>query len=886
MMKATGPTRLMKRQLLACVLVMFGLSSVPAEDSAPDTSAAVAHKVLTESGVKGGLVVHLDCGDGTLTGALRVNDRYLVHGLERDPQNVAVARRNIQTLGFYGPVSVETWEGSSLPYADNLVNLVVAEKLDRCSMEEVLRVLAPLGVAYVRTADGWRKTVKPWPREMGEWTHYRQGPGNNPVTPDTLVGPPRGLQWSCEPLWSRSHAFTTSFTAMVSAQGRVFYIQDEAPTGIAQDAVPEQWTLIARDAFNGILLWKQPLSPWGVEAWKNPTLRFSPTAGTDCLVAHKDRVMMTLGYQSAVSILDAATGRIVGVCEGTDGALELRCENDILLVNRAGESLMAFDARDARPLWKIDARIAHLMINSGRVMYFDQTTKALVCLRLEDGTSLWQNPAVRPKTAMAHNGYVVLGPDLQVLSVETGKVLWTKTMKETISGHKMFVSQDQIWILSQNDKHVISFDLATGEERTVIDTADSIATERFTLADLFKKADYHTAVIGKWHLGLGPGAEKGGTDWNGEVKPGPLEIGFDYSYLIPSTNDRVPCVYLRNHRVVNLDPNDPIFISGKSITDKPGSTQYPNGRLTPEAMTTMKSVKGHNSSVINGIGRMGYMVGGKAALWDDYTVSDVLVEEARKYISSRKNDQPFFLYFPSQCIHVPRTPNKRFQGKTELGPRGDSMVEFDWKVGEIMKALKEKGVLENTIVVLSSDNGPVYIDGYADGTTIDRKNNPGEEFDRGHDGSGPYRGGKYQPHDGATRVPFVISWPGKIEPGGVSDALVGQIDFLASFAALLGVDIPEGEAKDSRNLLPVFMGESDKGVEYLLQGFKAQKALRYKNWKYIPPRRKASVPEQLYNLDQDVGEQDNIIEQNPEMAQHMRDMLKKILAADAIKDLN
>jgi len=382
----------------------------------------------------------------------------------------------------------------------------------------------------------------------------------------------------------------------------------------------------------------------------------------------------------------------------------------------------------------------------------------------------------------------------------------------------------------------------------------AIPTDTFTLPDLFKKAGYHTAVIGKWHLGLGPGEGRvGNADWNGEVKPGPLEIGFDYSFLIPSTNDRVPCVYLRNRRVVNLDPNDPIYISGKPITDKPGSTQYPNGKTHPEAMTTMKSVKGHNGSVINGIGRIGHMVGGKAALWDDYTMSDVLVEEARNYIARQKKDEPFFLYFPSQAIHTPRTPHKRFQGKTELGPRGDSMVEFDWKVGEIMKALKEKGVLKNTIVVLSSDNGPVYIDGYADGTTIDRRNNPGEEFDRGHDGSGPYRGGKYQPHDGGTRVPFVISWPGKIKPG-VSDALVGQIDFLASFAALLGVEIPEGEAKDSRNLLSVFMGESDKGVEYLLQGFKAQKALRYKNWKYIPPRRKANVPEQLYNLDQDVGD--------------------------------
>ena len=408
----------------------------------------------------------------------------------------------------------------------------------------------------------------------------------------------------------------------------------------------------------------------------------------------------------------------------------------------------------------------------------------------------------------------------------------------------------------------------------------AIPTDRFTLPDLFKKAGYQTAVIGKWHLGIGPGKEKGGADWNGDVKPGPLEIGFDYSFLIPSTNDRVPCVYLRNHRVVNLDPKDPLYISSKPITDKPGSTQYPEGKRTPEAMTTMKSVKGHNSSVINGIGRIGYMVGGKAALWDDYTMSDVLVEEAWKYISSRKKDQPFFLYFPSQCIHTPRTPNERFQGKTELGPRGDSMVEFDWTVGEIMKALKENGLLENTLIVFSSDNGPVYIDGYQDGTVVDRRTD--EEFDRGHDGSGIYRGGKYKSYEGGTRVPLIFSWPGKIKPG-VSDALVGQIDFLASFAALLDIEIPEGEANDSRNLLSTFMGESEEGVAYLLQGFRAQRGLRYKNWKYISGRRKIKQPEQLYNLELDVSEQNNVIEQSPEMAQHMREMLGKIQSADSMK---
>ena len=262
-----------------------------------------------------------------------------------------------------------------------------------------------------------------------------------------------------------------------------------------------------------------------------------------------------------------------------------------------------------------------------------------------------------------------------------------------------------------------------------------------------------------------------------------------------------------------------------------------------------------------------------------------MVEEARTFIAKQKKGEPFFLYFPSQAIHTPRTPNKRFQGITDLGPRGDSMVEFDWKVGEVIKALKEKGVLENTIIVLSSDNGPVYTDGYDDGTSISRKTHPGEEVDRGHDGSGAYRGGKYMPHDGGTRVPFVVSWPGKIKPG-VSDATVGQIDLFASFATLLDIELPEGAAKDSRDLLPVFMGESDQGVEYLLQGFKAQKALRYKNWKYIPGRKKGEQEEQLYNLAEDIGEQNNLVQSNPEMTQHMSDMLGKLLSSDSLRDFD
>ena len=522
--------------------------------------AGESEKLLEESGVKGGLVVHLGCGDGTQTAALRVNDRYLVHGLDRDSKKVAAARRNIQEQGLYGTVSVDLWEGKALPYSDNLVNLlIVADGKWQVEGGEIERVLAPGGVVLLpkdfrfqvsgfrsQPSGKWTKYTKPWPKAMGEWTHYLQGPGNNPVTPDTLVGSPRSLQWRCEPLWSRSHAFTSSFTAMVTAQGRVFYVMDDAPTGIAQDAVPEKWTLFARDAFNGVLLWKKPLSPWGVEAWKNSTLRYSPKAGEECLVAHKDRVMMTLGFQSEVSILDAATGEVLGVCEGTDGFAEMRCEDDILVVNKGGKSLMAFDARNARPLWQVDAQIFNMMINSDRVMYFDRTIKKIVCLRLKDGAPLWESSTVKPKSMLTHGDYVVLGPGLQVLSVETGKLLWSNGKN---ASRGMFVSQGQIWTMSKNDKHVYGFDLVTGEQRTVIDTEDFYSAGHHPRCHPIKASENYliTANRGSEFISL-TGGEHIPNDWvRGACKYG-IMPGNGMFYAPPD-----PCFCFPNQSVKGLN---------------------------------------------------------------------------------------------------------------------------------------------------------------------------------------------------------------------------------------------------------------------------------------------------------------------------------------------
>ncbi len=403
-----------------------------------------------------------------------------------------------------------------------------------------------------------------------------------------------------------------------------------------------------------------------------------------------------------------------------------------------------------------------------------------------------------------------------------------------------------------------------------------IKPEMFTLPQMLKKAGYETAVIGKWHLGIGDG--KTPVDWNADVKPGPLEIGFDYSFLLPSTNDRVPCVYLENHRVVGLDPKDPLYVAKKAPEGFKG-TVYPDAKKDRSAMTYYQSSHGHNNSVINGIGRIGYMWGGKSALWNDETMADEFVNQAKKYLATRKKDKPFFLYWAAADIHVPRAPNPRFKGESKLSFRGDAMVQLDWCVGEILKSLKENGLAENTIVIFSSDNGPVYDDGYDDGTTVRTST---KENDRGHDGSGPYRGGKYQIYEGGTRVPFIIRWPGKIQVG-TSRALFSQIDLMASFADLVGVKLAADQGIDSRNMLPALLGKDQKGLPSMIEEARGV-ALRQGPWKYIKPGGKKKNKQgekvvgkgQLYNLDSDIGEQNNIIDQHAERAKSMHDLLVKM----------
>lgn len=392
------------------------------------------------------------------------------------------------------------------------------------------------------------------------------------------------------------------------------------------------------------------------------------------------------------------------------------------------------------------------------------------------------------------------------------------------------------------------------------DAALIIDTKKMTLPKVLKQAGYATGVVGKWHIGLGDGVTP--IEWNGRVSNGPAEVGFDYSFIMPATQDRVPCVYLENQRVVNLDPNDPIKVDYKQPFD--GEDSYKNN---PEKIK-MPSNLGHNFALINGIGRIGYMAGGKAARWDDTTMADVYAAKATDFIDKNK-DHPFFLYYSTTNIHVPRTPNARWVGKTGMGPRGDSILEFDDGVAKVMAKLDELKLSEKTILIISSDNGPVLDDGYDD----DAVKKLGA-----HKPAGPWRGGKYSIFEGGTRIPMIVRWPGRVKPG-VSDAIVSQVDFAASFAALTGVKLSKDDVPDSLNVLPALLGDSPTGRDHTIEH--ANKiAIRWKNWKFIPAGKAMEPAEgpgvRLFDLSKDPGETENIAEKNPEIVKQLSAQLEKI----------
>lgn len=395
------------------------------------------------------------------------------------------------------------------------------------------------------------------------------------------------------------------------------------------------------------------------------------------------------------------------------------------------------------------------------------------------------------------------------------------------------------------------------------DAAGIIAPDAATLPGMLRRAGYTTGIVGKWHLGLG----SGDLDWNRPISLTPNDVGFDYSYILAATNDRVPCVYIENRDVVGLDPDDPIEVTydwDKAFEDQP------TGRHNPDLLTTRPS-HGHDASIVNGVSRIGHMRGGRDALWVDETMAEVFAGKAVDFVAQNKQ-RPFFLYYAFHQPHVPRLPGARFAGATGLGPRGDVIAEMDWCAGQLLDALERLGLTRNTIVIFSSDNGPVLDDGYDDRAV---------ELAGSHRPAGPLRGGKYSMYDGGTRVPFIVSWPGTVAPGE-SEALVSHLDLHASFASLTGQSLRPGEAPDSVCILDALLGRDPRGRdEIVTEGVRARTVLRQGNWVYIPPHDGPAVnantgtelgnsPEpQLYDLSLDIGQIRNVAANHEAVVERM-----------------
>ncbi len=506
---------MVKRNALL-VVVTCSLVSVPASPAAgvPDAQA-----ILDATGVKGGLVVHLGCGNGKHAAELGAMDGFLVHGLDADGERVNAARAHIRSAGLYGTVSVERLAGPRLPYADDLVNLLVAENLGAVPMAEVLRVLVPRGVAYIKRDGAWTKTVKPRPDGIDDWTHFLHSASNNAVARDTQVGPPRRLKWVCGPLWSRSHEFVSSIPAMISAGGRVFYVFDEGLTSLTDAPLPERWMLIGRDAFNGVLLWKRPLPKWRGNEWKSAALRARPESVPRRIVTDGAHLYATLSHRAPLAVLDPATGKTLRTIDGTDNTQEILLSGRTLVLRLAGRggrrgkpsgSIVALDADTGRIRWQVPAAqyaAASLAVDDGRVVY--STGSKTVCLNLADGTELWRKPGLQAKDRRARESVLILHGDVVLdgnnsevvaRSAETGETRWTaRGQGKSMRGYDLFVAQGCAWHATADG--ITGYDLVTGEPAKVIDPSSvqsaghhlrcyrAKATERFLITQ-FRGAEF------------------------------------------------------------------------------------------------------------------------------------------------------------------------------------------------------------------------------------------------------------------------------------------------------------------------------------------------------------------------------------------------------------
>lgn len=402
-----------------------------------------------------------------------------------------------------------------------------------------------------------------------------------------------------------------------------------------------------------------------------------------------------------------------------------------------------------------------------------------------------------------------------------------------------------------------------------------ISPEQFTVADAFKEAGYRTGAIGKWHLGLG--SKTAEQDWNGKLDKDLADIGFDYHYIMAATADRVPCVFIENGRVANYDASAPIEVSYRKNFEG-----EPTGKDNPELLTKLRHSHGHNQSIVNGIGRIGFMKGGGKALWRDEDIADSIAAHAIEFIEDNAQS-PFFLYLCTNDVHVPRYPHERFRGKSPMGLRGEAILQFDETVRQVTDALRRLGLADNTILVITSDNGPVLDDGYRDQAV---------ELAGSHKPGGPFRGGKYSSFEAGSVVPFIVHWPAGVKGGKVSDALVSQIDCMGTLTAMAGIPMPEKAGVDTRDNAATWTGRSKKPREYAVSyAANHNITIRADRWKYIPPRKGEkviswgpvietgnSLEPQLYDMSRRGDEQENVAARNEKVVRKLQKIIDEVKA--------
>ena len=491
-----------------------------------------AGKILDSTGVKGGLIVCVGCGDADLSIALGAGSACLVQALDTDEAKVSVARERIKSKGAYGRVSADRWDGRRLPYADNLVNLLVVSAEASVPEAESLRVLVPRGVALIEGPEGRRKVVKPWPAEIDQWTHWLHGADGNAVADDSVVGPPRHLQWIEKPIWLKHHNSTINFSAMVSAEGRIFYILDESATGLF--GPPETWALVARDAFNGMLLWKRKIDKWGWRAWvptgKDSGSRFDQPADLQRqLIAVGDHVYLCLGVGAPLSRLDAMTGVVEQTYPGTEFLSEVIFHDGKLIVSvhrpavgdedgPLDKAVMAFDADSAKLLWKKEGlkglagktnalkKYTSLYLAAGDAGLFYADAESVVCVDVDTGRELWSVP--RPPRGETESNYAALylpdictlvvcdelllfgqteacdripwndpvRTDLLALDAKTGGKVWQQECGNWGygSGVDVFVTDGTVWVHAFGEYALLGIDLSTGRIEHKFPTSEAM----------------------------------------------------------------------------------------------------------------------------------------------------------------------------------------------------------------------------------------------------------------------------------------------------------------------------------------------------------------------------------------------------------------------------